>query len=153
MSTADPQQDAGTPDAIPAKTTPTWEMELLLSGATVFGLMQAPAYLYEAAEPLFARLGSDYAFLARMLMMYLGAALYAMLATFIVHLTVRGSGSRSSGCVRCSRTVQISSSCAAARSGAGSRREPASGPKSIDRLDNLASIDLRVRVRSPSSAY
>jgi len=138
VSTADPQQDAGTPDAIPAKTTPTWEMELLLSGATVFGLMQAPAYLYEAAEPLFARLGSDYAFLARMLMMYLGAALYALLATFILHLLVRAAWIAAVG-VR--SMYPDGPDVSKLRGGPIGRRvalELPSLTQVIDRLDNLA---------------
>src|SRR5690606_14228449 len=32
-------------DPLPRRTTPTWEMELLISGATVFSLMQAPDLL------------------------------------------------------------------------------------------------------------
>ena len=61
MSLPDPQQDAAVPDAIPAKTTPTWEMELLLSGATVFGLLQLPDALHGLTAPLLARLGGGVA--------------------------------------------------------------------------------------------
>jgi len=77
-------------DAIPAKTTPTWEMEMLLSGATVFGLLQLPAALRDVTEPLLARLGGGTAMVASILAMYVGAAVYVLLATFIVHLTIRG---------------------------------------------------------------
>ncbi len=91
MTTPDPQQDAAAPaDAIPAKTTPTWEMEMLLSGATVFGLLQLPEALNGAVEPMLARLGGGVAMVATILAMYAGAAVYLLLATFIGHLTIRG---------------------------------------------------------------
>lgn len=78
------------PDAIPARTTPTWEMELLLSGATVFGLLQLPTTLTEQTEPLLARLGADLVQFAGMLLAYLLMALYALIGTFVLHLTIRG---------------------------------------------------------------
>ena len=37
--------EPGARDGIPRGTTPTWEMELLLSGATVFGLVALPSQL------------------------------------------------------------------------------------------------------------
>ncbi len=77
-------------DAIPARTTPTWEMELLLSGATVFGLLQLPTTLTEMTEPVIARLGADLVQLAAMLLAYVLMALYALIGTFVLHLTVRG---------------------------------------------------------------
>ena len=39
---------ATTNDERPAQTTPTWEMELLVSGATIFGLLQLPTLLDRA---------------------------------------------------------------------------------------------------------
>jgi hypothetical protein len=35
-------------ERVPAQTTPTWEMELLVSGATIFGLLQLPTFLDHA---------------------------------------------------------------------------------------------------------
>ena len=90
MSTPDSQRDAAAPDVIPATTTPTWEMEMLLSGATVFGLLQLPDALNAVIEPLLARLGGGVAMVATILAMYAGAAVYLLLATFIGHLTIRG---------------------------------------------------------------
>lgn len=89
MTDSDRAGAAGSPDAIPAKTTPTWEMEMLLSGATVFGLMQAPGLLTDAAEPMLARLGADIMPLSRTLVMYAGMAIYALLGTFVLHLLIR----------------------------------------------------------------
>jgi hypothetical protein len=91
VSTPESPQDAATPaDTIPTKTTPTWEMEMLLSGATVFGLLQLPDVLRAATEPLLARLGGGMGLVANILTLYVGAALYLLLATFIGHLIVRG---------------------------------------------------------------
>ncbi|HWT17081.1 MAG TPA: hypothetical protein VN581_14990, partial [Patescibacteria group bacterium] len=90
MSTHDPKLDASAPDAIPARTTPTWEMEMLLSGATVFGLLQLPAALNAMIEPVLARLGGGVGLVASILTVYVGAAVYLLLATFIGHLVIRG---------------------------------------------------------------
>ena len=40
---------AATPETVPRGTTPTWEIEMLLSGAVVFALLQIPSQL----DPLF----------------------------------------------------------------------------------------------------
>ncbi len=91
MSESTPQQETAVAvDAVPMRTTPTWEMEMLLSGATVFGLLQLPDALNALAEPLLARLGGGVALIAGILAMYVGAAVYLLLATFISHLIIRG---------------------------------------------------------------
>jgi hypothetical protein len=90
VSTPESPQDAATPESIPAKTTPTWEMEMLLSGATVFGLLQLPDALHGVTDPLLARLGGGVLLVTNILTLYVGAALYLLLATFIGHLIIRG---------------------------------------------------------------
>jgi hypothetical protein len=91
VSTTDPREDAAAAaDAIPARTTPTWEMEMLLSGATVFGLLQLPEALNAAVEPVLARLGGGVGLVASILTVYVGAAVYLLLATFVGHLVIRG---------------------------------------------------------------
>lgn len=91
MSTPESPQDAAvSADAIPARTTPTWEMEMLLSGATVFGMLQLPDALNAAVEPVLARLGGDVAMFGDTLAAYAGAAVYLLLATFVGHLVIRG---------------------------------------------------------------
>ena len=77
-------------DMVPVRTTPTWEMEMLLSGATVFGLLQLPDALLGVVEPLLTRLGDPVATVANILAMYVGAAVHLLLATFIGHLVIRG---------------------------------------------------------------
>lgn len=141
MSTPEPQQDAATPDAIPAKTTPTWEMEMLLSGATVFGLMQLPDAFNAAVEPLLARLGGGVFQVASILAMYAGAAVYLLLATFISHLTIRGFWIALLGL----RSVFPQGPDFERLRGGPigrevARRETARVEDEVDRLDNLASI-------------
>ena len=141
MSTPEPQQDAATPDAIPAKTTPTWEMEMLLSGATVFGLLQLPDAFNAAVEPLLARLGGGVFQVASILAMYAGAAIYVLLATFIAHLAVRGFWISLLGL----RSVfPLGPDFERLRGGPigreVARRETARVEEEIERLDNLATI-------------
>lgn len=77
-------------DPLPHRTTPTWEMELLISGATVFSLMQAPRLLDQLYFSLAPRLEVDYHAAATLPYMYLMTACLALIATFLVHLCVRG---------------------------------------------------------------
>lgn len=77
-------------DPLPGRTTPTWEMELLISGATVFSLLQIPGLLdriYYTAAP---RLEVGYHAAAVLPYMYVMTACLALIATFLVHLCVRG---------------------------------------------------------------
>ena len=141
MSTPEPQQDAATPDAIPARTTPTWEMEMLLSGATVFGLLQLPDAFNAAVEPLLARLGGGVFQVASILAMYAGAAIYVLLATFIAHLAVRGFWISLLGL----RSVfPLGPDFERLRGGPigreVARRETARVEEEVERLDNLATI-------------
>ena len=76
--------------AMPNRTTPTWEMELLVSGATVFGLLQLPA---QADRLLFGFYNSSnfaVATLTPSLWVYVKFSLLTLIATFIVHLCLRG---------------------------------------------------------------
>lgn len=84
--------DTATPPAnqVPNRTTPTWEMELLVSGATVFGLLQLPA---QADRLLFGFYNSSnfaVASLTPSLWVYVKFSLLTLIATFIVHLCLRG---------------------------------------------------------------
>ena len=72
------------------RTTPTWEMELLVSGATVFGLLQLPTLtdrllfgLYNAASPAVA-------VMVMPLWVYVKFILLSLAGTFILHLALRG---------------------------------------------------------------
>jgi hypothetical protein len=77
-------------DALPRHTTPTWEMELLLSGATVFGLMQLPALLDAGLVALMPRFERDTGVLIMLPFVYLKSAVQILIVTFLLHLMLRG---------------------------------------------------------------
>ena len=83
--------DPGAHGGIPHGTTPTWEMEMLLSGATVFGLVALPSQLDRLFFPLMNGTGSG-----AVVQLLLAGWLYAKFAattlvvTFALHLALRG---------------------------------------------------------------
>lgn len=74
---------------VPKDTTPTWEVELLLSGALVFSMTQVPGLLDDAIYALRPRLTGSLNFGAFMLYFYLKITSYALIATFALHLFQR----------------------------------------------------------------
>lgn len=89
---SDPSSPAPMPerDPLPRRTTPTWEMELLISGATVFSLLQVPRLMDQAYYALVPRLDAVYQPIATMPYLYLMTACLALILTFLLHLCVRG---------------------------------------------------------------
>ena len=87
-----PGQDApaAAANAVPPRTTPTWEMELLISGATIFGLLQLPELIDRAYLTTLNLSPPDYSGLINPLWMYAKFALITLVATFIAHLCLRG---------------------------------------------------------------
>ena len=88
----DPIQAAPQTEAIfqvPKDTTPTWEVELLLSGALVFSMLQVPDLLDEAIATLRPRLTGSLNYGVFMLYFYLKITSYALIATFVLHLSSR----------------------------------------------------------------
>lgn len=76
--------------ALSKHTTPTWEIELLISGATVFGLMQLPGPLAVLVQKgVFGNEQEIGSFLL-VLGMYLQFSLLTLIATFVLHLLMRG---------------------------------------------------------------
>ncbi|TNJ34420.1 hypothetical protein [Arenimonas terrae] len=75
---------------LPGRTTPTWEMELLVSGATVFGLMQLPAQADRLVFGFYNASNFAVAALAPSLWIYIKFSLLTLIATFVVHLCLRG---------------------------------------------------------------
>ncbi len=74
----------------PAKrTTPTWELELLISGATVFGLMQLPDPLNRSLVVLMNGNEEQIVALVRTVSIYLQFSLITLIITFILHLLAR----------------------------------------------------------------
>jgi hypothetical protein len=82
-----PPPDAN--DAIPRRTTPTWEMELLLSGATVFALFQAAQAIHGANVYLLTRLAGDWQMLIPLLITYAHGAVMVLGLAFALHLGMR----------------------------------------------------------------
>lgn len=72
------------------RTTPTWEVELLISGATVFSLMQLPDPLNRALN-IWAN-GNEEAIvsLLHVIAIYLQFSLITLILTFLLHLIARG---------------------------------------------------------------
>ena len=74
---------------VPRWTTPTWEIELLMSAGLVFALFQVPAPLHEWTRLASARLGNAGDMLVSMGLAYGLMAVYALIGMFLIHLTAR----------------------------------------------------------------
>ena len=77
-------------ESLPARTTPTWEMELLISGATVFGLLQLPGLADRLLFHVHNSSAEPVAAFVLPLWIYVKSALLTLAATFVVHLALRG---------------------------------------------------------------
>lgn len=75
---------------LPSDTTPTWEMELLVSGATTIGLLQLPGLLDKAYFSILNRSSEDVADLLQFLWLYSKISLITLIVTFVLHLCLRG---------------------------------------------------------------
>ena len=78
-----------TGEALPRRTTPTWEMEILLSGATVFALFQAYSELNVAVFWLLDRLPNDLAGLISPIGLYIQGGVLGLALGFLAHLVLR----------------------------------------------------------------
>lgn len=76
-------------DALPKRTTPTWEMEILLSGATVFALFQAYAELNAGVFWLLERLPNELAGLISPVGLYVQGGVLGLALGFLAHLILR----------------------------------------------------------------
>jgi len=81
--------DAG--DTLPKRTTPTWEMEVLLSGATVFALFQAYAQLNVAVFWLLDRLPHALAGILSPIGLYVQGGVLGLALGFLAHLLLRAA--------------------------------------------------------------
>jgi len=68
----------------------TYEIELLISGALVFGLLNAPSQIESAFEHWLLRLDGLTLTVVMYLIVYADLVAYALLGTFILHLCLRG---------------------------------------------------------------
>lgn len=73
----------------PGRTTPTWEIELLLSGATVFALVQFAGALPEWGGYLLPRLSELWQQVLRTGLIYLQCGVIVLCVAFVLHLLLR----------------------------------------------------------------
>lgn len=72
------------------RTTPTWDMELLISGATTIGLLQLPGLMDEVFLDAINRSADEILRVIMPLWTYAKFALFTLIATFVMHLCLRG---------------------------------------------------------------
>ncbi|MFY2765136.1 hypothetical protein [Arenimonas sp. MALMAid1274] len=77
------------PQQVPKRTTPTWEMELLLSGATVFALWQIAGAMAPFASEMMPRLSPSIAQILSVIYIYLSGGVIMIGLAFILHLILR----------------------------------------------------------------
>lgn len=83
---APPDHDA---QQLPKRTTPTWEMELLISGALVFSLLQLPALLDSWLLRWLPLATEDFRGPLAAITAYLRTALLTLSVAFVLHLMLR----------------------------------------------------------------
>ena len=79
------------PLALPRHTTPTWEVELLISGVAVFAMLQLPGLLDGALFALLPRFDGAWREPLDILYLYLKTATVILAATFAIHLLLRAN--------------------------------------------------------------
>ena len=81
--------ETDSPRGLPAKTTPTWEVELLISGVAVFAMLQLPGLLDDWLLALEPRVGGDWRMVLILAYIYAKSAVVVLAATFVLHLLLR----------------------------------------------------------------
>ena len=92
MSQPDDLHGDGTmpqPTSLPRHTTPTWEVELLISGVAVFAMLQLLGWLDDAWFALQPRLEASWSTALMMLYIYAKGATLILAITFALHLLLR----------------------------------------------------------------
>lgn len=74
---------------LPRHTTPTWEVELLISGVAVFAMLQLPGWLDDKALAMLPRFDARWLLPLTMVYLYLKAAAILLAVTFALHLLLR----------------------------------------------------------------
>lgn len=76
--------------SLPKRTTPTWEVELLISGASVFALMQFPGWLNSHFHSIHIAIGNNQiSSLINPLFLYAKGAAFALIITLFAHIILR----------------------------------------------------------------
>ena len=81
--------EAHDPHVLSTRTTPTWEVELLIAGGAVFAMLQLPGQLDDALFALEPRLGSDWRQILILGYIYCKSAAMILATTFVLHLLLR----------------------------------------------------------------
>lgn len=76
-------------NALPARTTPTWEVELLISSVAVFAMLQLPGWLDDRMFALEPRIGSEWRAVLLLSYLYSKSAAVVLAVTFAIHLLLR----------------------------------------------------------------
>lgn len=79
----------GTADQLPQHTTPTWEVELLISGVAVFAMLQLPGWLSDKWLYLRPRFDEGWRESLAILFAYSMGAAVILAVTFALHLLLR----------------------------------------------------------------
>ncbi len=85
----EPAPGKSTERRVPRRTTPTWEIELLISGVTVFSLLQLPGALDNTYVGLENRLDRSWATALLLAYFYLKASVVILATMFVAHLVMR----------------------------------------------------------------
>ena len=75
--------------ALPRETTPTWEVELLISGVAVFAMLQLPNWLDSVVLDWSPRFIDRWARLFWLVYLYAKSAALILAVTFVIHLLMR----------------------------------------------------------------
>jgi hypothetical protein len=75
--------------SLPSRTTPTWEVELLISGVAVFAMLQLPGWLDDRMFALEPRVGDDWRTVLSLAYFYAKSAAVVLAVTFATHLLLR----------------------------------------------------------------
>jgi hypothetical protein len=90
MEPGTPDDDGnGVEDVLPRHTTPTWEVELLISGVAVFAMLQLPGWLDDRWFALRPRLDATWFEPFQIVYFYTKSAALILAVTFVVHLLLR----------------------------------------------------------------
>lgn len=74
---------------LPRDTTPTWEVELLISGVAVFAMLQLPGWLDERELSLRPRLDDYWRTITVLALTYAKSVAVVLASTFVIHLLLR----------------------------------------------------------------
>ncbi|HET7126955.1 MAG TPA: hypothetical protein VFI26_07680, partial [Lysobacter sp.] len=77
------------PHHLPRHTTPTWEVELLISGVAVFAMLQLPGWLDDRYFSLIPRFDAGWEEPLFLIYVYLKSATVILAITFALHLLLR----------------------------------------------------------------